>query len=67
MKPQTRRMQDVLRLADALSRVYVLNYFQPLLILRIFCMRGVAPPLKHNLLESWQHNSHISNIKYLTF
>ncbi|EMV22364.1 hypothetical protein ECC34666_1457 [Escherichia coli C-34666] len=37
-------MQDVLRLADALSRVYVLNNFQPSLILFIFCMRGFEPP-----------------------
>ncbi|AVJ75339.1 hypothetical protein CSC06_0146 [Escherichia coli] len=37
-------MQDVLRLVDALSRVYVLNNFQPSLILFIFCMRGFEPP-----------------------
>ncbi|EEW1894019.1 hypothetical protein E4532_19820 [Escherichia coli] len=37
-------MQDVLRLADAHSRVYVLNNFQPSLILFIFCMRGFLPP-----------------------
>ncbi|ERC72986.1 caudovirales tail fiber assembly family protein, partial [Escherichia coli 08BKT055439] len=34
-KPQTRRMQDVLRLAGELSIVRVLNDFQPLPILRV--------------------------------
>ena len=34
-KPQTRRMQDVLRLAGELSIVRVLNDFQPLLILLV--------------------------------
>ncbi|HAG7624478.1 TPA: hypothetical protein HGR21_20130 [Escherichia coli] len=43
-KPQTRRMQDVLRLAGELSIVRVLNDLQPLLILHIFCMKGLAPP-----------------------
>ncbi|EFC9830766.1 hypothetical protein FJC74_16930 [Escherichia coli] len=43
-KPQTRRMQDVLRLAGELSIVRVLNDFQPLPILRIFCMEGFVPP-----------------------
>ncbi|EFB8317958.1 hypothetical protein E2121_13385 [Escherichia coli] len=35
---------DVLRLAGEVSIVLVLNDFQPLSILRIFCMRGFAPP-----------------------
>ncbi|RZN44277.1 hypothetical protein D9736_23090 [Escherichia sp. E10V10] len=43
-KPQTRRMQDVLRLAGELPIVRVLNDLQPLLILHIFCMKGLAPP-----------------------
>lgn len=34
MKPQPRRMQDMLRLAGELPIVRVLNDFQPLLILR---------------------------------
>lgn len=46
-------MQDVLRLADALSRVYVLNNFQPSLILFIFCMRGFEPPSLDTL---WQRD-----------
>ncbi|EFA5507851.1 hypothetical protein EWR99_09100 [Escherichia coli] len=40
-KPQTRRMQDVLRLAGELSIVRVLNDFQPLLILRISRAREI--------------------------
>ncbi|EEW1898006.1 hypothetical protein GC267_26510 [Escherichia coli] len=40
-KPQTRRMQDVLRLAGELSIVQVLNDFQPLLILRISRAREI--------------------------
>ena len=38
------RMQDRARLAGELSIVRVLNDFQPLSILCIFCMRGFPPP-----------------------
>ncbi|MBF8824054.1 nucleocapsid protein [Escherichia coli] len=42
--PQHVLAYDVLRLAGEVSIVLVLNDFQPLSILRIFCMRGFAPP-----------------------
>lgn len=36
--------KNVLRLAGELPIVRVLNDLQPLLILHIFCMKGLAPP-----------------------
>ncbi|EOA7052937.1 hypothetical protein ACH85J_004592, partial [Escherichia coli] len=51
-KPQTRRMQDVLRLAGELSIVRVLNDFQPLPILRQkISARGQKSPCANALLQ----------------
>lgn len=41
--------KNVLRLAGELPIVRVLNDFQPLSILRIFCMREFAPPPSDHL------------------
>ena len=58
--------KNVLRLAGELPIVQVLNYFQPLPILRIFCMRGFAPPPTDPpwlyVTKFWQSREHCRSL-----
>ncbi len=60
-KPQTRRMQDVLRLAGKLSIVRVLNDFQPLPIfitaVELFNTQAKRNKLKKRAFPIWQITS----------